>query len=213
MLVTHYTVEVQGDHLEKLTHARPIHALADLIWNALDADATDVTVEIASTDMGMQSVTVRDNGHGIPHVDVPHVFGRLGGSWKANGSRSKTKSRMLHGKEGKGRFKALSLGRVADWKIVVGVPSDRVCYTISLVADNLIDVRVTEPIATSVGCSGVEVRITELHRDFRSLESDAAVQELSEIFALYLSDYSEIKISLDSERLDLPCHDKRVWTS
>ncbi|MEO0852446.1 MAG: ATP-binding protein [Cyanobacteria bacterium J06648_11] len=198
----HYKVEVQGDHLEKLASARPIQALAELVWNALDADATDVRIEVQSTDLGMQSIAVRDNGHGIPHEDVAKLFGKLGGSWKASGSRSKTKSRMLHGKEGRGRLKALALGRVADWRVVHGDRDKRVRYTISLIRENLIDVRVTEPVAVENTTTGVEVRITELHRDFRSLESDTAVQELSEIFALYLSDYPDVSISLNSERLD-----------
>ncbi|MEL7014963.1 MAG: ATP-binding protein [Pseudomonadota bacterium] len=202
MADVHYKVEVQGDHLEKLASARPIQALAELVWNALDADATDVRIEVQSTDLGMQSIAVRDNGHGIPHEDVAELFGKLGGSWKASGSRSKTKSRMLHGKEGRGRLKALALGRVADWRVVHGDRDKRVRYTISLIRENLIDVRVTEPVAVENTTTGVEVRITELHRDFRSLESDTAVQELSEIFALYLSDYPDVSISLNSERLD-----------
>lgn len=202
MADAHFKVEVQGDHLEKLASARPMQALAELVWNALDADATDVQIEVESTDMGMQSVSVRDNGHGIPHEDVAKLFGRLGGSWKARGSRSKTKSRMLHGKEGKGRFKALALGRVADWRVVYSTDDRRSRYTITLIRDNLIDVRVTEPVVAEGAQTGVNVRVTELHRDFRSLEGDKAVQELSEIFALYLSDYPDVSISLNSARLD-----------
>ncbi|NJO35235.1 MAG: DNA mismatch repair protein [Rhodospirillales bacterium] len=202
MVDTHYKVEVQRDHLEKLASARPIQALAELVWNALDADATDVRIEIDSTDFGMQSVAVRDNGHGIPHRDVPKLFGQLGGSWKTHGSRSKTMSRMLHGKEGKGRFKALALGRVTDWSVVADTDSSRAGYTITLIKDNLIDVRVTEPVIVAGTHTGVEVRVSELYRDFKSLEGENAVQELSEVFALYLSDYPDVSISLNSERLD-----------
>ena len=199
---TRFKVEVQGDHLEKLTHARPILALAEMIWNSLDADATSVNVETISDDMGMQSVTVRDNGHGIPPGDVPHLFGRLGGSWKANGARSKTKSRMLHGREGRGRFKALALGRVVDWFVVSGDDERRQQYTITIIKDNLIDVRVSDPSDHNGDQTGVEVRVTELHHNFLSLERENAAQELSEIFALYLSDYSDVTISLNSKNLD-----------
>ena len=199
---THYKVEVHGDHLEKLTHARPIHALAELIWNSLDADATTVDVKTVSNDMGMQSVIVRDNGHGIPHNEVSRLFGRLGGSWKTNGVRSKTKSRMLHGREGRGRFKALALGRVVDWLVVSGDAQHKHQYTITILKDNLIDVRVSDPSDTNRNQSGVEVRITELHHNFLSFERETAVQELSEIFAFYLSDYSDVTIVLNSETLD-----------
>ena len=202
MAERHYKVEVQEDHLERLANARPVQAVAELIWNAVDADATRVEVEIDSTDLRMQAITVRDNGHGIPFTDVQEFFGRLGGSWKTHGNRSKTKSRMLHGKEGKGRFKALALGRVSDWSVVYEEDGKRLHYTITLIRDNLIDVRVTDPVPAQNTGTGVEVRVSELHRDFRSLEKESAIQEFSEIFALYLSDYSDVTISYQGAKLN-----------
>ena len=50
--------------------------------------------------------------------------------------------------------------------------------------------------------SGVEVTVSELHRDFRSLEPENSVQELSEIFALYLKDYRDVKIALEGVVID-----------
>jgi len=102
----HFKVEVDNDHLRKLTTGRPIAAVAELVWNAVDADATRVEVEVDGNDVRMNAVTVRDNGHGIPHGDAGALFARLGGSWKAH-ARSKGEQRFLHGKEGKGRFKAV----------------------------------------------------------------------------------------------------------
>ena len=134
MSVQHYKVEVQGDHLERLANARPVQAVAELVWNGLDADAMSVEVTVESTDFGMQSITVADNGHGILHADARDLFKKLGGSWKAHGSRSKTQGRMLHGKEGKGRFKALALGRVVDWTVTYEDGEDLYQYTITLIS-------------------------------------------------------------------------------
>ena len=150
----------------------------------------------------MQSIVVRDNGEGIPYADVPTVFAHLGGSWKARSGRSKKRSRMLHGKDGKGRFKALALGRVADWTVTCNDGEALGRYTISLIRDNLVDVRVSELSKAKGSTTGVEVRVTELLRDFRSLEDDAALQELSEIFALYVSDYPDVSISYQGIKLD-----------
>ena len=36
----HSKVQVESDHIKKLTAARPIAAVSELIWNAVDADAT-----------------------------------------------------------------------------------------------------------------------------------------------------------------------------
>jgi hypothetical protein len=200
---THFKVTVEGDHIRKLTAARPIPALSELIWNSCDADATRIDVGIDRNELGMQAITVRDNGHGIPHSDIEHVFGKLGGSWKAHGARSRTKSRILHGKEGKGRFKALALGRVADWIIVYRENGALYRYTVTVIRDDLVDVRVSEP--TQIEPSfhpGVEVRISELERAYRSLEPDQAVNSLAQIFALYLTDYSELSIFVEHERVD-----------
>jgi hypothetical protein len=37
-------VKVENDHIERLTTAKPILALSELIWNAYDADAHTVRV-------------------------------------------------------------------------------------------------------------------------------------------------------------------------
>jgi Histidine kinase-, DNA gyrase B-, and HSP90-like ATPase len=201
---THFKVKVESDHVRKLTTARPIPALGELIWNASDADATRVDVEIDKNDLGMQAITVRNNGHGIPHKDIEQLFGKLGGSWKAHGSRSKTRSRILHGKEGKGRFKALALGRVADWAIIYRDEDGALLrYTVTLLRDDLVDVRVSEPKRVDQALHpGVEVRITELDRVYRSLDPDQAINALAQIFALYLTDYSDLSIFVEQERVD-----------
>jgi Histidine kinase-, DNA gyrase B-, and HSP90-like ATPase len=198
-----YRVRVEGDHIKKLASAKPIQAVAELIWNAVDADATRIDLEIEADDIAMRSVIIRDNGHGIPHADVEALFGKLGGSWKGHGNRSKTKGRMLHGKEGKGRFKALALGRVADWTVRYRDGGKLFGYKITVLRDDLVDVRVTEPkeMDPALG-TGVDVRVTELDRTYRSLEPQYAVQSLSEIFALYLTDYSDVGIFVETERLD-----------
>lgn len=203
MAEQHYRVRVEGDHIRKLASAKPIQAVAELIWNAVDADATRIDLEIESDQIATRSVTIRDNGHGIPHSDVEALFGKLGGSWKAHGSRSKTKNRILHGKEGKGRFKALALGRVADWIVRYREGDKLLGYTITVIRDDLVDVSVSEPKELDPALrTGVEVRVTELDRSYRSLEPQFAVQSLSEIFALYLTDYSDVGIFVEGERLD-----------
>ena len=200
---THYRVQVERDHLTKLATAKPIQAIAELIWNALDADATRVDVEIESDDIAMRSITVSDNGHGIPHDQVEALFGKLGGSWKRHGARSKEKGRLLHGKEGRGRLKALALGRVAEWTVRYRKDNTLLVYSITLIRDDLVDVKVTEPVAAEpfLG-TGVDIRITELDRTYRSLEPESSVQSLSENFALYLTDYADASVYIQRKRLD-----------
>ena len=203
MSEAHYRVQVEKDHLRKLASAAPIQAVAELIWNAVDADATRVDFEVEHDEVAMRSITIRDNGHGIPHSNVETLFGKLGGSWKAHGNRSKTKGRILHGKEGKGRFKALALGRVADWTVRYWEGDKLLGYKITIIRDDLVDVRVTEPqeVEFALG-AGVEVLVTELDKSYRFTVRQSAVQSLSEIFALYLTDYADVAIFVEGQRLD-----------
>jgi len=56
-------VQVQSDFLERLATARPVQAIAELVWNAFDADATDVRVEFDRDASGLlQAIRVRDDG-------------------------------------------------------------------------------------------------------------------------------------------------------
>ena len=198
-----HTVEVQADLIQRLSRAKPIPALAELIWNALDADSTRVVVRLEYGDLGLKQIAVSDNGHGIPRGEAPKLFTRLGGSWKRRGGRTKTLQRMLHGYEGRGRFKAFALGRVADWVITYkNGEGSRLSYTVSMIESNLREVRVGEESPAHQEATGVEVRVSEPHKNFRSLETTNSVQDLCEIFALYLKDYRDVCITIDGHDVD-----------
>ena len=198
-----YTVEVQPDFIERQTKARPIRAVAELIWNSLDADATRVDVRFFRGELGMAKIVVRDNGHGIPYRDAPHLFTRLGGSWKKPGARTKTKGRMLHGYEGRGRFKAFALGSVADWRVTYRTDAgDLRGYDITILKDNICEIRITDEDPIETGTTGVEIEVSELHREYRSLDPGHAVQEFAEIFALYLKDYRDVSVLYEGMKVD-----------
>jgi hypothetical protein len=107
------TLNVQEDFAEKLATGRPVQALAELIWNGLDAEATAIKVTAEEGDVRLESMTVQDNGHGMSYEEAASAFEYLGGSWKKANNLSKNGKRHLHGKEGRGRLRALALGRVA----------------------------------------------------------------------------------------------------
>lgn len=61
-----YSVEVQEDYLKNMTGAKPVQALTELIWNALNADAIDVGVSSEYNELEtLAEVLVCDNGRGI----------------------------------------------------------------------------------------------------------------------------------------------------
>ena len=117
--VEHVSIVIQDDFLERQTRAQPIAALAELIWNSLDGEAGRVDVEFERGDLagGLSKIVVYDDGEGFPRSEAAKLFGNLGGSWKRLTRRTKTKNRMVHGQEGRGRYKAFALGRSVTWKV------------------------------------------------------------------------------------------------
>jgi DNA topoisomerase VI subunit B len=109
-------VEVERDYLERLATSRsPLAAVEELIWNALDADATIVQVKLGRNPLGgIETIQVADNGHGLPHDDALTAFKRLGGSRKRNQAWT-LGGRVMHGQQGKGRFQAFALGTHVEW--------------------------------------------------------------------------------------------------
>jgi Histidine kinase-, DNA gyrase B-, and HSP90-like ATPase len=125
-----FEIQVQDDHLQRISQVhKPIFAIVELIWNAVDADADRIDVLLHDDQLGgLKSIEVADNGHGIPYSEAEDLFSRLGGSWKQGGHHSREKRRILHGKEGRGRFRALPS---AVWSIGMSVtPSTAICVPI-----------------------------------------------------------------------------------
>lgn len=181
-----FEIQVQDDHLQRISQVRkPIVAVAELIWNAVDADADRIDVVLQEDQLGcLKAIEVSDNGHGISYPDAEALFSRLGGSWKQGGSRSHEKHRILHGKEGRGRFRAFALGRVVDWHVCYAANGDLRTYRIAMIKDRLKQVEVDDETPAESGRHrGVTVVVSELDR-----------HSISAIFALYLRQYPTIRI-------------------
>jgi hypothetical protein len=202
MPTTEYAVEIQQDFLERQARATPVAAVAELVWNGLDADASSIEVDLEPDGLGgIRKVIVYDNGEGIPYQEAPALFGRLGGSWKKHGAHTKHLQRMLHGQEGRGRFKAFSLGAAVDWKVAYRTDKGTFSYDISILESDIRRVRISEQRPFD-GPPGVTVVVSDLKRNFTSLRPENSVQELSEIFAIYLKNYRDVQIRIAGEGID-----------
>lgn len=200
-----YSVEVEPDFIEKQTRAHPVAAVSEQVWNSLDADATDVRVVTEDDGLGgLSKIIVQDNGTGIPYLDAPVAFRSLGGSWKRTQGKSRGEGRFLHGQEGRGRFKVFALGRHAEWDVVYRHGQELRAFVVTMSASSMKKVSISAERTVADGSvrTGVTLTISDLVRDFWSLTTDAARQDLLEILALYLVDYSHVSVSLDGVRLD-----------
>ena len=196
-----FKVQVQKDHLSKVASGKPKTGLCVLIWNAFDADASNVSVHFNEGQLGIDRVIITDDGTGIKYDDAEKLFIGLGGSWKSSGKRT-DKGRFLHGQEGQGRFKAFTIGRVTDWKVVYKEDNKFYEYTIEGAADAIDEFSLSPKKESDQRKTGVTVEISEINKNFHILDEDKALEELAPVFALYLRSYSGIVLRINGQKLD-----------
>lgn len=200
-----FDVEVQMDYLDKVSKSSALQSVAELVWNALDADADNIYVSVNDTVLGLPQILVKDDGGGIPYESAVRLFSALGGSWKKDKLQS-ANSRFLHGKEGQGRFKAFSIGRVVEWFSVYSLDGVLYEYTIKGLADNKKKLSITDKKESNLNQTGTEVRILEPLKNFSSLTEEKISSFLSTTLALYLSKYPSVKVYVNDKPIDPASH-------
>lgn len=200
---TEFEVAVQKDHLKKLSGSKPIAAIAELIWNSLDADASSVKVSFKKDLMdGLSEIHIQDDGDGIPYKDAISLFSPLGGSWKAQAAQTRRIGRTLHGQEGQGRFKAFALGRIAEWHVRYKKNDQIMTYLIRGMANmpNKFTLTAEKPCEDST-TTGVTLIISEPLKNFKSLSDDDVTSSFAPYFVKYLLDYKNVGISIQGESI------------
>jgi hypothetical protein len=184
----------------------PLRAVAELIWNYIDAEAwtVDVTLEREPELEGILAVHVDDDGHGISVDELARSFGQIGGSWKLHAVRSKNDVRGIHGSKGEGRLRAFALGSRVRWNSRSADAAGRL-YQVTITgqrSNRTIFHWDSEPIRD--GTPGT--RFTAFNDEQRSLGaliSDAAIPALQAPFApVLLNNRPKLKISYDGIMLD-----------
>ena len=189
-------VKVENDHIERLTSAKPIIALSELIWNAYDADAAQVRVVLEQGGLTKLSVIrVEDNGGGIPFEEADGFFKSLGGSWKKKGAKTKG-GRFIHGERGQGRFKAFALGETVTWISSAGGKR----FSIAGQRSNLKKFMVSDVFTTT--SRGSTVEISDIQRDFQIRGEHGFGDQIRDVFALQLYEDPSFEIIYDGERID-----------
>lgn len=199
------TLSVEEDFVAKqTTKSDPILALSELIWNSLDADALQIDIEFEKDDLanGLSKIIVVDNGSGFSREEARVLFKNLGGSWKRTRRQTKLEKRIVHGQEGKGRYKAFSLGSSIEWKVCYAKDDGNYYFTITVLESNLKNIMISGETLTPEIKTGVTVVIADIKRNFEVLSSDTGFQDISEIFAPYLINYKNIRISLSGQIID-----------
>lgn len=191
-----FEVQVEADHIQRLTSGKPLAAISELIWNAYDADARTVTVDlVAGAIAKLDRIIVSDDGTGISYDLAEPVFRSLGGSWK-NTKPTTVGGRQIHGAKGQGRFKAFALGSEVTW---TSCSSGRQ-FTISGDIENLKRFTISDAVPASD--SGCTVDIENVYKDFEIRGEDGFADKIRDVFALQLYEDPGFEIIYDGERID-----------
>lgn len=100
------------EHLGSNMYSRLPNAVAELVANAYDADATAIKVHVIGSGEN-QRIVVEDNGHGMSRDDVRDKYLRIGRNRRGNESIAKSESgrRTVSGKKGLGKLALFGIGR------------------------------------------------------------------------------------------------------
>jgi hypothetical protein len=96
------------------------------------------------------------------------------------------------------------LGSAAQWEVTYLKNGSALSFDILMSADRIREVRISdEAPAPAPARAGVNLTIENLYAEAEALERPSTLQELTEIFALYLANYANVEIEVDGNRLDL----------
>jgi hypothetical protein len=201
-------IQAGQDHLTQYARRDPVAAVAELIWNGLDAEADRIDVDIETGSLSADSlpyvtrITIQDNGHGISPEIAKEAFSKLGDSWKRSLNRRTLNGlRSLHGSLGRGRLYAYSLGNRVRWS------------SISVVGENIFRVEISgsagrlngftiEEFDEKSGKPGTMVVIdVEQGRPLAALLKDDLYLRLTAKFAPHLLGNPDIAVRVNGKRL------------
>jgi hypothetical protein len=204
-------IQAGQDHLQQYTRRSPIDALAELVWNGLDAEAdlVDVDIQVESVDDGARElryvshIVVTDNGHGITPERASETFRSLGDSWKRSlNGRTVNGKRPLHGSQGRGRFLAYSLGQRAHWSSVAAGKEGHQRVEIEGDRARINGFTISPPQPTG-DPTGTTVAISvEQGRPLMALLRDDTAERLTARLAAHLLGNPDITVRVNGEPLD-----------
>ncbi|WP_149196669.1 ATP-binding protein [Luteimonas suaedae] len=194
-------IEAKPDFLKSLASASPMAAVSELIWNGFDANAQHVRVILEPNELnGLHAIRISDDGDGIDWNKINALFGGLGDSWKMKSHRYK--GRTLHGKNGKGRFRAFALGENVEWRTTYQDGNSAKTYTIRGRASQLTGFHASAPTDSETSILGTEVVIENVESNFPSLTSEDAPLEITKQFAAYLTESPGLTLYFNGHKID-----------
>lgn len=204
------TVKIQTDnrHIDHtFSNLPPVEALEEIIFNSLDASANKIDILIKEDQLNavITEICIVDNGKGIPRPDEnspDDPFLKLGFSGKRFGQTNDF-NRAIHGKNGEGRFKALSLGDIVEWKTKTNTDST----IIKLKSDSPLEPEITDnAVIPELKSDTGTVFIAYPNGKDVKLPKNDILKNILERFFLTIIEDKNISITLNGQTLSVSEH-------
>jgi uncharacterized protein (TIGR02391 family) len=190
------------EHLGFKMYSRLPNAVAELVANSYDADATHVDVVVDTS--GTQSVRVTDDGHGMSPEDLAAKYLRIGRNRRADDAGySESGRRRVAGRKGLGKLALFGIGKkitirtkrsgAADWKVVTMDWDD-----LRAAAGGDYTPGQTSESADDPDAQGTVIVVEELKRK-TSVDAQELAVSLSQLFNYVADDFSVTVASLGND--------------
>ena len=177
------------DHLGAKMYSHLPNALAELIANAYDADATKVMIKIEPNG----SISITDNGHGMSRDDIRDKYLHIGRNRRLEDSvTTESGLRAVSGKKGLGKLALFGIGRRVELKTTRKGSSQRTEVVLSY--DDMKKSHGEYHPAETAGVvdadlHGTAVRLSELKRT-SAVDAEQLVASLAKLFNYIDDDFS-----------------------
>lgn len=193
------------EHLGSNMYSRLPNAVAELVANAYDADATEISVEVVGTGQS-QYIVVRDNGHGMSRSDLSDKYLRIGRNRRGDATTAKSESgrRTVSGKKGLGKLALFGIGHQIEVSTTRAGSKQRIVITMDW--DDLLGTENGdyEPASRDESADnddhGTSVTVSRLTRSSDITPADLA-ESLSRLFQYSDSEVALHVVSRDGTRI------------
>lgn len=200
-----FRLTVDKETVRQFGKKKQIAAVAELVWNALDANANRVDVVLRRSRLdALMQIDVVDDGDGMTPERARAAFEGLGTTWKRGRTHTEGTGdrRILNGRHGEGRLWAFALGHRLNWTSTAATPTGRVGVQVTCDMNRADEYQVTQVEPSSVGTGTVvSIDVPEHHRKQQVEDTDAATR-LTAHLAFYLRAYPNVRVTFDGVRLD-----------
>ncbi|WP_374025605.1 ATP-binding protein [Mycobacterium sp. HNNTM2301] len=176
----------------------PEVGVCELVWNAFDEDAKVVRVRVETNDLGgVEAITVEDDGNGMNRQRAEASFSKVGDSWKLTAGTKSQGGRLVHGKYGRGRYTAFSLGNSVNWVSTSEAVEGGELATIQVSGNHSsLDRFEIEELPTESSTTGTRVVITVVTEKAAAAfdEASSIRERLLTEFALHLERHPDFRI-------------------